>query len=252
MEETTLMIIALGASPILSGSIDLSHLFQATPSTVNTQETDLFALNAYKTRCTTTSMSTAQETANKADEELMLAIAQGEEWAMEELYERYGRYAYALAYRIVRDATVAEDIVQDAFLSVWRKATSYQERQGSVRSWLQAIVHHRAIDRVRAATHRDHQWLPLQSEGEQDPPSEQPEVWEEAWHKEQCLAVRRVLTQLPPEQCQVIELAYFGGYTHVEIAERWQLPLGTVKGRMRLGLQKMRNLLREYGIETAG
>jgi len=245
------MTIAFGASPILSGSIDLSPMFQGAPTTVNTEETNLSALGAYKTLHTTLSTSIAQGTVSKLDEELMLAIASGEEWAMEELYERYGRYAYALAYRIVRDTTVAEDIVQDAFLAVWRKATSYQERQGSVRSWLQAIVHHRAIDRVRAAAHRDHQWLPLQSDGEQDPPSEQPEVWEEAWHKEQCAVIRRVLAQLPPEQRQVIELAYFGGYTHVEIAERWQLPLGTVKGRMRLGLQKMRNLLREYGIENA-
>ena len=191
-------------------------------------------------------------TQNPSDEELISAICHGAEWALETLYERYHRYAYALAYRILQESTGAEDIVQEVFLSVWRKAASYQKHHGSVFSWLQAIVHHRAIDRVRAATHRDHQWLPLQSEGEQDPPSEQPEVWEEAWHKEQCLAIRRVLTQLPPEQRQVIELAYFGGYTHVEIAERWQLPLGTVKGRMRLGLQKMRNLLREYGIETAG
>lgn len=245
------MTIALSASPTLSGSIDLSQMFQSTPSILNTEETNPSALNAYKTRHTTMSTDTAQENASRADEELMAAIARAEEWAMEQLYERYGRYAYALAYRIVRDATLAEDIVQDAFLSVWRKATMYQERQGSVRSWLQAIVHHRAIDRVRAAAHRDHQWQPLQSEGEQDPPSEQPEVWEEAWHKEQCIAIRHVLAQLPPEQRQVIELAYFGGYTHVEIAERWQLPLGTVKGRMRLGLQKMRNLLRQYGIETA-
>jgi RNA polymerase sigma-70 factor (ECF subfamily) len=185
------------------------------------------------------------------DEGLILAIRDGAEWAMDILYERYSKYAYALAYRIVRDSTIAEDIVQDAFLSVWRKADSYQEQHGTVRSWLQAIVYHRAIDKVRASAHRDAQWTPLQTDNEQDPPSEQPEVWEEAWHHERARLIQSTLAQLPPEQRQVIELGYFGGYTHAEIAERWNIPLGTVKGRMRLGLQKMKHLLRERGIETA-
>src|SRR5207249_2451424 len=177
------------------------------------------------------------------DEELISAICLGAEWAMEILYQRYHRYAYALAYRILRESTSAEDIVQDAFLSIWRKAASYQKQHGSVYSWLQAIVHHRAIDKIRSAAHRDQQWTPLQSEGEQDPPSPQPEVWEEAWRQEQSQLIRTVLEQLPAEQREVIELAYFGGYTHTQIAERKNIPLGTVKGRMRLGLQKMKHLL---------
>jgi RNA polymerase sigma-70 factor, ECF subfamily len=185
------------------------------------------------------------------DEELLFAICDGAEWAMDRLYQRYYKYAYALAYRIVHDSTFAEDIVQDAFLAVWRKAASYQEQQGSVRSWLQAIVHHRAIDKLRASVHREAQWIPLQVENEQDPLSTQPEVWEEAWRHEQALLIRSALAQLPTEQRQVIELGYFDGYTHAEIAERWNIPLGTVKGRMRLGLQKMKHLLRERGVETA-
>jgi len=104
---------------------------------------------------------------------------------------------------------------------------------------------------VRSAAYRDHQWTPLQAEGEQDPPSEQREVWEEAWQQEQGKLIRLALEQLPSEQRQVIELAYFGGYTHTEIAEQQNIPLGTVKGRMRLGLQKMKQLLREYGLDTA-
>ena len=195
--------------------------------------------------------STDQKERDLDDEELLLAICDGSELAMDILYQRYYKYAYALAYRIVRDSTTAEDIVQVAFLSVWRKAASYQEQQGSVRIWLQAIVHHRAIDKVRASAPRDARWIPLQIENEQDPPSEQPEVWEEAWRREQALLIRSALAQLPPEQRQVIELGYFGGYTHAEIAERWNIPLGTVKGRMRLGLQKMKHLLRERGVETA-
>ena len=185
------------------------------------------------------------------DEELIAAICLDAEWALEALYTRYHRYAYALAYRILHESTGAEDVVQEVFLSIWRKATSYQKHHGSVYSWLQAIVHHRAIDRLRSAAHRDQQCAPLQNEGEQDPPSEQRDVWEEAWQQEQRKIIRSVLDQLPTEQRQVIELAYFGGYTHAEIAERNNIPLGTVKGRMRLGLQKMKHLLSEHGLDSA-
>lgn len=191
-----------------------------------------------------------------SDEELIQAICQREEWAMEALYTRYHRYAFALAYRILHDSAAAEDIMQEAFLSIWRKAPSYQRQQGSVYSWLQAIVHHRAIDRVRSAAYRDEQWKPGpqddEREGrEQEPVSQQPDVWEEAWQHERHALIRRALAQLPVEQRMVIEQGYFEGYTHVEIAERYNLPLGTVKGRMRLGLQKMRAILQEYGLEAA-
>lgn len=184
------------------------------------------------------------------DEALLLEIANGAEWAIEMLYDRYARYAYSLAYSIIHDSTSAEDIVQEVFLSIWCKASSYQQQQGGVRSWLQAIVHHRAIDCMRAATHRDHRWTPLQSEGEQIHDTRQIETWEEAWHEERRLLIHSILAQLPLEQRQVIELGYFGGYTHVEIAEFWHIPLGTVKGRIRLGLQKMKYLLVQQGVET--
>src|SRR5947209_7819444 len=153
-----------------------------------------------------------------ADEELIAAICLGAEWALEALYQRYYRYAYAMAYRILGEATSAEDIVQESFLSIWRKADSYQKRHGSVYSWLQAIVHHRAIDKIRATSNRDRQWMPLQVEGGQDPASEQPEAWEEVWRQEQAHMIRKVLEQLPSEQRMVIEQAYFGGFTHAEIA----------------------------------
>jgi RNA polymerase sigma-70 factor (ECF subfamily) len=188
---------------------------------------------------------------NSTDEELILAICGGAEWALELLYQRYHRYAYSLAYRILHDASAAEDIVQETFLSIWRKAASYQNQHGSVRSWLQAIVHHRAIDKVRAASHKDAQCTSLQDENEPDRPSEQPDVWEQAWQNEQQSLIRSALQQIPAEQRQVIELAYFSGYTHAEIAEKYEIPLGTVKGRMRLGLQKMKLLLQEQGLEMA-
>src|SRR6266699_5620332 len=112
-----------------------------------------------------------------SDEELMAAIWGGSEFALELLYERYHRYAFFLAYRILHDPAAAEDIVQEAFLALWRKADSYQQQHGSVHSWLQAIVHHRAIDKIRASQ-RDHQWTSLQTDNEyvQDLPSEQPDV----------------------------------------------------------------------------
>ena len=190
-----------------------------------------------------------QTKAEPADEELVSAICKGEEYAIEMLYERYHRYAYSLAYRILRDPLAAEDIVQDAFLSIWRKASSYQVQHGSVHSWLQAIVHHRAIDKVRAAAHRDQQWTPLLTDNDQDPASEQPDVWEQTWQGEQHRIILSVLDQIPAEQRMVIELAYFGGYTHAEISEQCHIPLGTVKGRMRLGLQKMKILLSEQGLD---
>jgi RNA polymerase sigma-70 factor (ECF subfamily) len=182
------------------------------------------------------------------DEQLMAAICKGEESAIEALYERYHRYAYSLAYRILRDQVAAEDIVQDAFLSIWRKASSYQAQNGSVQSWIQAIVRHRAIDKIRSSAHRDYQWTPLQADNEQDPPSEQPDVWEQAWQSEQHRIIREVMVEIPSEQRMVIELAYFGGLTHAEISEQCHIPLGTVKGRMRLGLQKMKALLAERGL----
>jgi RNA polymerase sigma-70 factor (ECF subfamily) len=184
----------------------------------------------------------------QTDEQLISAISKGEESAIEVLYERYHRYAYALAYRILHDPLASEDIVQDAFLSIWRKASSYQAQNGSVQSWIQAIVRHRAIDKIRASAHRDYQWTPLQADNEQDPPSEEPDVWEQAWQSEQYRIIHEVMEQIPGEQRMVIELAYFGGLTHAEISEQYQIPLGTVKGRMRLGLQKMKALLAERGL----
>jgi len=189
--------------------------------------------------------------AEPTDEQLISAICKGEEYAIEILYERYHRYTYSLAYRILRDPQAAEDIVQDTFLSIWRKAPSYQAQHGSVHSWLQAIVRHRAIDKVRAAAHRDHQWTPLQVDNEQDPPDEQLDVWEQTWQGEQHRIICAVLDQIPAEQRVVIELAYFGGYTHTEISEQCHIPLGTVKGRMRLGLQKMKILLAEQELDVA-
>lgn len=183
-----------------------------------------------------------------ADKDLMAAMCFGAEWATEVLYQRYYKYAYALAYRIVHDNALADDIVQDVFLAVWHKAASYRELYGSVRTWLLAIVRHRAIDCVRTAMSRNYQCTSLQGEV-QDPPSKESELWEHAWQQERDIVLHRTLAQLPFKQRQVIELRYFDGSTDAEIANYLELPLGTVKGRIRLGLQKMRQLLCMYGVE---
>jgi RNA polymerase sigma-70 factor, ECF subfamily len=241
-------------------ALEASSIFVLRPeATTSKREKTSFSLNPLKSlgaslqdtlRTATTREASAGVLVKSElnDEQLIVAICKGEESAIEALYERYYRYAYALAYRILRDPGASEDIVQDAFLSVWRKASSYQAKNGSVQSWIQAIVRYRAIDKIRASAHRDYQWTPLQVDNEQDPPSEQPDVWEQAWQSEQRRIIREVMEQIPSEQRMVIELAYFGGFTHAEISEQLEIPLGTVKGRMRLGLQKMKTLLAERGL----
>lgn len=185
------------------------------------------------------------------DISLLAAICQGSEKAFEVFYQRYHRYAYTLACRIVCDAHLAEDIVQDAFLAVWGKAATYQESLGSVKSWLQAIVQHKAIDWLRSAPHRDKQWTILLGESAEEPVFKHVDVWEEAWQKERRAILLHVLEQLPAEQRRAIAWNYFGGCTHSELAVRWRIPLGTVKGRVRLGLRRMKILLGEYDIVYA-
>ena len=184
--------------------------------------------------------------AANSDEELMTAICEGSEAALEELYERYHRQAFSLAYHMLRDAAAAEDILQEAFLALWRKAPSYQAQHGRVSTWLLAIVHHRALDKIRSPAYRDKQCVSLPNDPEQDLIAEQSDTWELAWHDEQRRLVSLALAQIPVEQRQVIELAYFDGYTHTEISEKFNIPLGTVKGRMRLGLLKLKLILQGY------
>ncbi len=183
-----------------------------------------------------------------SDEVLINAIAGGAVWAMEPLYQRYNRILYSLAYRMVADHQIAEDLLQDAFLSVWKRATSYSPQSGAVRSWLVSIIHHRTIDYLRGVRRRSNLKEANWEEVERDERTAVPDVWEEAWQNVQSAKVREALMVLPTEQRMVIELAYFQGWTHTEIAEGCQIPLGTVKARMRLGLQRMKRKLDEMGI----
>jgi RNA polymerase sigma-70 factor (ECF subfamily) len=183
-----------------------------------------------------------------SDEVLINAIAGGAVWAMDPLYQRYSRILYSLAYRMVADHQIAEDLLQDAFLSVWRRATSYSPQSGAVRSWLVSIMHHRTIDYLRGVRCRSVMKEATWDEVERDERTAIPDVWDEAWQNIQSAQIREVLMKLPTEQRMVIELAYFQGWTHSEIAEGCQIPLGTVKARLRLGIIRLKRMLEEMGI----
>ena len=175
-----------------------------------------------------------------ADRAALERIARDELGALDDLYERYKTMAYSIAYRITNDATLAEDVVQEAFLGVWRNATRYVQGRGSVKTWLLSIVHHRAIDAVRRR--RATVELPERDDAP-PPPLRLPDVWAEVSSNLDADEVRAALAALTDVQREAIELAYFGGLTQVEIAERTGTPLGTVKSRMRLGLLAMRKVL---------
>jgi len=175
-----------------------------------------------------------------ADRAVLARIANGELQALDELYERYKTMAYSIAYRITNDASLSEDVVQDAFLGAWRNAGRYIQGRGSVKTWLLSIVHHRAIDAVR----RRRPTTPL-PDREDVPPAALtlPDVWSEVAADLDAEAVRGALAVLSDVQREAIELAYFNGLTQQEIADQTATPLGTVKSRMRLGLLAMRRHL---------
>jgi RNA polymerase sigma-70 factor (ECF subfamily) len=180
---------------------------------------------------------------NLADEEVMQLVQQGDPRAFELLYDRHGGAAFSLAYRMVGDRTAAEDISQEAFLSIWRSRLRYAAERGSVRTWVLGVVHHRAIDSLRRNV--VHQRRRASAEGIEERFEARERTDVEAARREDARQVRSALDALPEEQCRVIELAYFGGFSHSEIAEMLEMPVGTVKGRMRLGLDKLRNQLAE-------
>jgi RNA polymerase sigma-70 factor, ECF subfamily len=186
-----------------------------------------------------------------ADEDLMTLVERRDADAFAILYDRHGGAAYSLAHRIVGDPSVAEDVTQEAFLSVWRSGARFDPTRGSVRTWTLGIVRNRSIDALRRLAGSAPK-LDFDDDGllEAQPAGELTEG--EAIKRETARTVRGALRDLPAEQSEVIGLAYFGGFSHSEIAEMLGMPLGTVKGRMRLGLEKIRVSLAEgLGIEGA-
>ena len=173
-----------------------------------------------------------------ADEDLMHLVKRGEARAFEVVYERHSGAAFSLAYRMCGAKGLAEDVVQESFLALWRSGARYDHARGSVRTWVLGIVHNRAIDALRRSVVHDKRRASDEGIEERFEARERTEV--EAARRDEAREVREIMEELPPEQSRVISLAYFGGFTHTEIAEMLETPVGTVKGRMRLGLEKMR------------
>jgi RNA polymerase sigma-70 factor, ECF subfamily len=170
----------------------------------------------------------------------LISLAECDPEAFATLYDRHSRAAYALAYRMMGERMVAEDLVQEVFLKIWRTARSYRSERGSVRTWIHSIVRNRGIDQHRAKATRRR----MQEKIENSAPRSQPsEAFTETWQNSRRDQVLEALKALPPEQSKILDLAYFSGCTHAEIAGLLNIPLGTVKGRMRLGIEKMRGSL---------
>ena len=173
-----------------------------------------------------------------ADEDLMTLVRDGEPRAFEVIFDRHSGPAFSLAYRMCGRRALAEDVVQEAFMSLWRSGARYDPRRGSVRNWVLGVVHNRAIDAFRRGVVREGRNVSDEGLAERLPADE--ETATEVARRDEARQVRAKLQELPAEQRQVVELAYFGGFSHTQIAEMLQLPAGTVKGRMRLALTKMR------------
>jgi len=188
---------------------------------------------------------TVQDLQRLADEDLMPLVERKDPRAFEIVYDRHGGAAFSLAYRMVGNRSAAEDITQEAFLSLWRSGARYDRARGSVRTWLLGIVRNRAIDLLRRSVMQAPA-ISFDDEISADKrPSSSVETDVEALRREAAREVRGVLSELPGDQMRVIELAYFGGLTHSQIADTLGMPLGTVKGRMRLGMEKIRARLAE-------
>src|ERR1700712_2054182 len=173
-----------------------------------------------------------------ADEDLMQLVRRGEAQAFEVIYERHSSAAFSLAYRMCGTRSAAEDVVQESFLSLWRSGARYDRARGSVRTWVLGIVHNRAIDSLRRSVVHDRRRASDEGIEERFEAKDRTDV--EVARLDEAEEIREALRTLPTEQSRVIELAYFGGFTQSEIASMLETPIGTVKGRMRLGLEKMR------------
>ena len=181
-----------------------------------------------------------------SDHGLVALVARGDREAFAQLYDTYGEAAYSLALRIVRDRDLAADVVQDAFLSVWRTAAKFDPKRGQPSSWILTMTHHKAVDLVRREQRRRTEPIDERT----DAPDPQPPVEERAWLSVTRERVQSALRRLPDPHREVIELAYFDGYTQSELAERLALPLGTVKSRTFAAMAALRTALQDAGMDT--
>lgn len=179
----------------------------------------------------------ARDLAHLSDEALVALAARADDGALAELYERFGHVAYGLALRIVRDPALAEDAVQEAFLNIWRSAARFVPERAKASTWILTLVHRRAVDVVRREQ-------PRRAEPIEAAPQASANATEnEAWLRLQRARVQDALRQLPDQQREALELAYYGGFTQSELADRLGEPLGTIKSRMFAGLARLRELL---------
>lgn len=181
-----------------------------------------------------------------SDEELVDLVTRSDDRALAELYDRFGRVAYGLALRVLRDEGLAQDAVQEGFLTVWRSAASFVPERAQPSTWILTLVHRRAVDVVRREERRRAD--PIESA----PHAAGAATDEEASLRSQRRIVQAALSRLPAEQREALELAYYGGFTQSQLAERLGQPLGTVKSRMFSGLARLRDLLAEAGFDPSG
>lgn len=189
----------------------------------------------------------SRDLAHLSDEAVIALVARSDEGALAELYDRYGAAAFALARRVVRDPSLAEDVVQDAFLAVWRGAGRFLPERAKAASWIMMLVHRRAVDVVRREQRRRTEPLPDDPDADGAHDSAEGEVWLR-FERER---VQRALRQLPDQQRETIELAYYGGFTQTELAQRLGRPVGTIKSQMFAGLRTLRELIDEAAGEEA-
>ncbi len=189
---------------------------------------------------------------NSSDDLILQRLRAGDYEAVEEIYKRYSRVAFSLALRLLNDAGAAEDIVQEVILKVWRNPDSYDSNRGRFPTWLMSVVHNQCIDQLRKKRLTN---VSLDQEETQERlnylADNNPAPEEEVWVKMRKDLVRQVLDKLPQEQRRLIELAFFGGYTHQEIASQTGQPLGTVKSRIRQGLLRLKSLLESSQFENS-
>lgn len=203
----------------------------------------------------TTSLGTSVlpgKTAELDDNALIEAISMGDSQALEVLYDRYGAVIYRMAFRIVKNSELAEDVVQEVFWRVWRRSSSFEKDRGRVAQWLFGVAHNLCIDELRRMRSRpvsvyedvEHPLIQQLADDKID-------IAETAWNSERRRVITDALSELPDSQRQAVEMAYFGGMSHQEIATKLDRPLGTIKTRVRLGLHKLKSLLSTRGLQSS-
>ncbi len=195
-------------------------------------------LSRQRSACPRGGETMASDLAHLSDEALVALVERGDELALAELYDRLGRVAYGLALRLLRDHALAEDAVQEGFLTLWRSAARFVPERSKASTWIMTLVHHRAVDLVRREERRRTEPLELGLEGVSETSTE-----EAAWLRLERERVQEALRSLPDQQREAIELAYYGGFTQSQLADRLGEPLGTIKSRMFTGLARLREIL---------